>query len=66
MEIAFFFIDWLTTSNGRPAGTTWNSSARPTVESTMRVLAVRLPSSFLIFSLMRTFTRACRDTWPLR
>ncbi|MNY41877.1 hypothetical protein D3C86_1767220 [compost metagenome] len=67
LEIAFFFIGWLTTSNDSPDGTTWNSSARPTVVSTMRVFLVMTPlSRSFTTSLMRTLTLACRDTSPAR
>ena len=60
-EIAFLVMSWLTMSKDSPSGSTSESSARPTVVSTVRRRGVFTPSTSTTSS-MRTLMRACRWT----
>ena len=56
----FFLVSSvLASANGRPSGRISRSRARPIVVSTIEVLLLRLPSSAITTSVMRTLTLAC-------
>ena len=64
LEISFFFNALLRLENGRPLGRISDSSARPTVVSTMDVDGTNSPVSLSLFhSVMRTLTLAVSTTW---